>query len=205
MMDSELLLEFHGDIKMAEKNLLKQDVFPVKLWLSKTTLLTALAFGIAALIIVLAGLTIPIPGSTVVTDPRELFTTIGAGLTGPIGGILIGVFAGIAEPGGIALASLLGHIAGGIWMGFAYKKLVYERLQMPVRLLGWVGLILVYYYIFVLPGFVIGLIAFYGETTPFVELYTNLGRGVIPEALLTTIITTLVMLALPEKYRRPQW
>ncbi|MCL4297077.1 MAG: hypothetical protein KJ077_15165 [Anaerolineae bacterium] len=190
---------------MAEKNLLKQDVLPIKPWLSKPALLTALAFGITALVIVLAGLTIPIPGSTVVTDPRELFTTIGAGLTGPIGGILIGIMAGIAEPGGIALASLLGHIAGGIWMGFAYKKLVYKYLEMPARLLGWAGLILVYYYVFVLPGFVIGLITFYGEPASYVELYANLGRGVIPEALLTTVITSLVMLALPEKYRRPQW
>lgn len=190
---------------MAEKNLLKQDVPTVKSWLSKTALLTALAFGIAALVIVLAGLTIPIPGSTVVTDPRELFTTIGAGLSGPVGGILIGLLAGIAEPGGIASASLLAHIAGGIWMGFAYKKLVYERLQMPTRLLGWVGLILIYYYVFVLPGFTIGLITFHGETTPFLELYTNLAGGVIPEALLTTLITSLVMLALPEKYRRPLW
>jgi LytS/YehU family sensor histidine kinase len=190
---------------MAEKNLLEQDVLPTKSWLSKTALLTALAFGIAALVVVLAGLTIPIPGSTVVTDPRELFTTIGAGLSGPVGGILIGILAGIAEPGGIALASLLAHIAGGIWMGFAYKKLVYERLQMPARLLGWAGLVLVYYYVFVLPGFAIGLIIFYGETTSFVELYANLAWGALPEALLTTIITSLVMLALPEKYRRPLW
>ncbi len=190
---------------MVEKNLLDQDVPTFKSWISKTALLTALAFGIAALVIVLAGLTIPIPGSTVVTDPRELFTTVGAGLSGPIGGILIGILAGIAEPGGIALASLLAHITGGIWMGFAYKKLVFERLQMPTRLLGWAGLVLVYYYVFVLPGFAIGLIVFHGETASFMELYTSLGRGVVPEALLTTLITTLVMLALPEKYRKPLW
>lgn len=38
----------------------------------------AAAFGGAALAVVLAGLTIPIPGTPVVTDPREIFTTIGA-------------------------------------------------------------------------------------------------------------------------------
>lgn len=42
----------------------------------------AAAFGGAALALVLAGVTIPIPGTPVVTDPREIFTTIGASLTG---------------------------------------------------------------------------------------------------------------------------
>jgi len=45
----------------------------------------AAAFGGAALALVLAGVTIPIPGTPVVTDPREIFTTIGASLTGPMG------------------------------------------------------------------------------------------------------------------------
>ncbi|RPJ27517.1 MAG: hypothetical protein EHM33_07730 [Chloroflexi bacterium] len=62
----------------------------------KRPLLSARQVGVAA---VLAGLTIPIPGTPVVTDPREIFTTIGASLTGPIGGIVIGILAGIAESG----------------------------------------------------------------------------------------------------------
>ncbi len=48
----------------------------------------AAAFGGVALALVLAGITIPIPGTPVVTDPREIFTTTGASLTGPIGGIV---------------------------------------------------------------------------------------------------------------------
>ena len=55
----------------------------------------AAAFGGAALALVLAGVTIPIPGTPIVTDPREIFTTIGASLTGPMGGIVIGLLAGI--------------------------------------------------------------------------------------------------------------
>ena len=58
----------------------------------------ALFFGAAALAIVLGGLTIPIAGTEVVTDPRELFTVLGAALTGPVGGLIIGLLAGIAEP-----------------------------------------------------------------------------------------------------------
>jgi hypothetical protein len=169
-----------------------------------TPLIVALVFGLVALAIVLVGFTVPIPGAGVVTDPREIFVTFGAGLTGPLGALIIGILAGIAEPGGIPLASLLGHIVGALWMAFAYKKLVYERMQMPSRLLGWAILIVVYYYVFVVTGFVIGLAAFYGEADPL-GLYVALAKGVVIEVLVTTAVTTLAMLALPKKYQKPLW
>jgi hypothetical protein len=169
-----------------------------------TTLLIALVFGLVVLAIVLAGFVIPISGADVVTDPREIFVTFGSALTGPLGALIIGICAGIAEPGGIPLASLLAHIAGALWMAFAYKKFVYERLAMPKRLLGWVVLIVIYYYVFVIPGFVIGLTAFYGETNP-IALYATIGKGVVIEVLITTTVTTLAMLALPAKYHKPLW
>jgi hypothetical protein len=164
----------------------------------------AAAFGGAALAIVLAGLTIPIPGTAVVTDPREPFTTIGSSLTGPIGGIVIGILAGIAEPG-IPLASLLAHIVGCVYMGLAYKHLVYNRLQGRAFLAGWAALVLVYYYIVVVPLFVVGLILFYGDTTGFGALLAALEAGATPETILTTIVTTIIMGALPARYRRPVW
>lgn len=170
----------------------------------RTILIVAIVFGLVVLTIVLASFTVPIPGTGVVTDPREIFVTIGSALTGPLGALVIGIFAGIMEPGGIPLASLLGHLAGGLWAAFAYKSYVYERLQMPSRLAGWIVLVIIYYYIFVVPGFVIGLTAFYGETDP-VGLYMALAKGVIVEVLITTVITTLALLALPPKYHRPLW
>lgn len=166
-------------------------------------LVVAFVFGLLALGIVLAGFTIPLSVG-VVSDPRELFVTVGAALTGPIGAVIIGILAGVAEPGGIPLASLLGHIAGALWMGFAYKKLVYERLEMPVRLLGWAGLIVVYYIVFVLPGFAIGLNLFYGGES-FITFYPQMLPGVIPEMIITTVVTTLVMLALPKQFQKPLW
>ena len=171
------------------------------IWLSPVV---AVVFGLVVLTLVLGGLTVPIPGTGVVTDPREIFVTIGSGLTGPLGALIIGFFAGIAEPGGIPLASLLGHIAGALWIAFAYKKLVYERLKMPARLIGWIVLIIIYYYILVVPGFAIGLVAFYGEPD-VLGLYLALAKGVVVEVLITTIVTTLVLLALPQKYHRPLW
>ena len=176
-------------------------------------LLVAGAFGGAALAVVVAGLTLPIPGTGVVTDPREIFTTTGAGLTGPYGGLIIGVLAGIREPDGIVLASLLAHVTGGLWMGLSYKKLVYEHLEMPARVLGWMAIVVVYYYVFAVPGFVIGLAAwypdiyseFFGEGTSLIKAYYELGRGARPEVLLTLVVTTLAYLALPRRRRSPLW
>jgi hypothetical protein len=165
----------------------------------------AAAFGGAALAIVLAGLTIPIPGTPVVTDPREPFTTIGASLTGPIGGIIIGILAGIAEPG-IPLASLLAHIVGGIYNGFVYKYVTYGRFSGRMRLVAWVVQVLAYYYVFVVPLFALGVTMFYPDpTSSFVPLLLTLWASVIPESIFTTVVTTLVMALLPERFKRPLW
>jgi hypothetical protein len=163
----------------------------------------AAAFGGAALAIVLAGITIPIPGTPVVTDPRENFTTIGSALTGPIGGIVIGILAGIAEPG-IPLASLLAHIVGCVYMGFAYRQ-VYNRMQGRARLVGWAVLVPIYYVVFVVPLFVLGLIVFYPdpEYGGFFAFLGTLEAGALPEMALTTVVTTLIMAALPERFKRP--
>ena len=179
----------------------------------------ALAFGAVALVIVIAELFVPIPGTGVVTDPREIFATLGAALTGPVGGLIIGVLAGIGEAfigapaDRIPLASLLAHVAGGLWMGWAYKKLVFNRMQMPMLVLGWAALVVVYYFVFAIPGFVVGqslfypdqYVDFYGEGTSLIEAYLTLSQGVVPEALITTLITSLVIVALPRRYRRPLW
>jgi polyferredoxin len=167
----------------------------------------AAAFGGAALALVLAGVTIPIPGTPVVTDPREIFTTIGASLTGPIGGVVVGLLAGIAEPG-IPLASLLAHVVGALFNGFAYKNFSWRfKDKKALSLAAWALQVVVYYTIFVVPGFVTGLMLFYPdpEYGGFFGFLSALEAGVIPELLLTTVVTTIIMAALPEKYRRPLW
>ena len=167
----------------------------------------AAAFGGAALALVLAGVTIPIPGTPVVTDPREIFTSIGASLTGPIGGIVIGLLAGIAEPG-IPLASLLAHIVGGVFNGFVYKNVSWRfKDNKVVSLALWAVQIFVYYVLVVIPLFAVGLMAFYPdpEYGGFFAFLGALEAGAMPEALITTTVTTIIMAALPERYRRPLW
>jgi hypothetical protein len=167
----------------------------------------AAAFGGAALAVVLAGLTIPIPGTPVVTDPREIFTTIGASLTGPIGGIVIGILAGIAEPG-IPLASLLAHIVGGIYNGFVYKNLSWRNnANKGQSLVLWALQVIGYYVLIVVPLFVAGIMLFYPDPAngTFFGFLGTLEAAVIPEMIFTTTVTTIIMAALPERYRRPLW
>ena len=167
----------------------------------------AAAFGGAALALVLAGVTIPIPGTPVVTDPREIFTTIGASLTGPIGGVVIGLLAGIAEPG-IPLASLLAHVAGGVFSGFVYKNASWRfKDNKVVSLALWALQVLAYYVLVVVPGFVVGLLAFYPdpEYGSFLPFLGALELGALPEAAITIVVTTIIMAALPERFRRPLW
>ena len=167
----------------------------------------AAAFGGAALALVLAGVTIPIPGTPVVTDPREIFTTIGASLTGPVGGVVVGLLAGIAEPG-IPFASLLAHVVGGVFNGLVYKNFSWRlHEKKALSLAAWALQVFAYYTLVVVPLFVVGLMVFYPdpEYGGFFGFLGALEAGAIPEALLTTVVTTIIMAALPEKYRRPLW
>lgn len=167
----------------------------------------AAAFGGIALALVLAGVTIPIPGTPVVTDPREIFTTIGASLTGPIGGIVIGLLAGIAEPG-IPLASLLAHVFGGIFNGLVYKHFSWRlRRNKILSLAAWALQVALYYLIVVVPLFALGVVLFYPDPE-YGGFFTFLGvleAGAIPEMTFTVIVTTIIMSALPERFRRPLW
>jgi len=189
---------------MSEEDRISSDRKPL---LSARQVGVAAAFGGIALALVLAGVTIPIPGTPVVTDPREIFTTIGASLTGPIGGIVIGILAGIAEPG-IPLASLLAHIIGGVYSGYVYKNFAWKSNENRVAyLVKWAIQVLGYYFIVVIPLFVVGLMMFYPdpEYGGFFGFLAALEAGAAPEAIITTVVTTIIMAALPERYRRPLW
>lgn len=168
-------------------------------------MMLASLFGLAALLVLRAGLTVPIPGTNVVMDPREVFVTIGSALTGPLGGIVCGALAGVGAPGGVASASMLAHISGGLWMGVAYKVLVYERQKMPAMLLGWAGLILVYYYLVLMPGFILGVKFFSGQSIVLTEMYLRLAKGALPEVIVTLLVTCLILLVMPKRARRPLW
>jgi len=179
---------------------------------SKTWLFVVFVFGAAAFLVRWAGLAIPVIGPAAI-DPREVFVTLGAASTGPVGGLVIGLLAGLATiPVEVDPSSLVAHSVSGLLIGLLYK-LVYQRWRMPALLLGWAVLIAAYYYIFFTPTAmaVIMLVApgalsdLFGVELSFSQAYILLARGVFPEVVATMIVTAIILIAMPERYRRPLW
>jgi hypothetical protein len=56
---------------------------------SRMWLLVVVGFSATAFLVRWAGLVIPVIGSEVNIDPREILVTLGAALTGPVGGLVI--------------------------------------------------------------------------------------------------------------------
>ena len=180
---------------------------------SKMWLFVVLGFSAAAFLVRWAGLVIPIIGTLTNLDPREIFITLGAALTGPIGGAVIGFFAELPTFSfsvGRGINSMITHMVAGLLFGFLYK-LLYQRIRMPLLLVGWSLLVVAYYYLFIIPMFVALLLltglermsAVFGQELSFLQAYTTLGQIAWPEAVATLIITTIILIALPKKYRRP--
>lgn len=181
--------------------------------LSRTWLFVVLTFSIAAFLVRWAGLTVPVLGTTVNLGSREIFVTLGAAITGPVGGSIIGLFAGLSTlstPTG--QSDLIAHIIGGLLTGFLYKP-VYHRWRMPGLLVGWAVLVVIHYCIAVIPVYVLavslikpgGLSDVFGPDMSFFQVYSLIIKVGIPEFVVTTIITMIILAALPDKYRRPLW
>lgn len=168
----------------------------------------AAAFGAGALLVVALGLTFPIPGINVVTDPRESFVSLGGAFSGPIGAIIVGILAGILEPGAPPIVSIIAHIGGAIFAAFYYKYVFWRMRDNRVpSLVAWIIGILLYYELVVVPLFTIGLVVFFPdpEYGGFFGLLVALWGAVIPEMVLTMIITTIVLAVVPRRYIRPNW
>lgn len=169
------------------------------------SLLVSMGFGVAALLIVVTNLSVPIPGTGYLTDPREIFTVVGSALGGPLGAIIIGILAGIAVPGGVALASMLSHIASGLMVAWAYRFIVYRRQHPLAFSIIWMATVFIYYYLLLIPIFIFLLKLFNHDPSAYTIIYARLAQGVIPEVILTAIVTLLVVVALPHKTRKPSW
>ena len=102
--------------------------------LSRTWLFVVFGFSAAAFLVRWAGLVIPVIGTMTNIDPREIFVTLGAAVTGPVGGLVIGFFSGLPTIS-VALGptSIMAHSISGVLIGFLYKP-VYQRWRMPILL-----------------------------------------------------------------------
>jgi len=182
--------------------------------LNKKILLTVLLFGVAALLVVHFGLFIKLPGTNINTDLREIFVLIGAALTGPIGGGLIGFFSSIIEPQTeIRLYVLIQHVISGTLIGLLYKRYIYEKFAMPYYLAAWIFLVVLYYYLFYWPIMIITFFVFpnlyssliAGEQPVLILNAWDFIKGWFPEVIITTSITCAIWIALPPRYRQPLW
>lgn len=87
-------------------------------------------------------------------------------------------------------------------VGLAYRWL-FERVKMPGRLLPWAGIVVAIYIlnspiIITLQSFLIGGV----DLLPAI-LFSY--RTYWPQALFDIVVTSLIFVALPARYRRPQW
>ncbi|KAF0151881.1 MAG: multi-sensor hybrid histidine kinase [Ignavibacteria bacterium] len=195
---------------MPAKNLIFQKL---KLLLPVNALIIALIAGSISLISIYANVHFYIPGTNVLSDAREIFNSLGAAISGPVGGFIIGTISCLISPSEeIKFYIIFQHWVSAVWIGWAYKKLIFEKMKMPELILGWFFLILVYYFITYLPGYFITYFFFpnvyhslVGGELPPVETLLKLFRGWVPEIIFTSIYTSLVIIALPNRFRKPLW
>ena len=145
----------------------------------------------------------------------ELFTTLSAALGGPIAsvGTIFVVYSvhSILHPDifpdltsfFIMLEDGVAHLSAMLMVALVYNKFLYPRAKQTDVFLGsWFLLVGAYYYLALLPLSVVFLNLIdpaRGAT------YATFARGFLPEYLGTAIITTLIWLAAPIRYRRPLW
>ena len=173
----------------------------------------AVATGTISLISIITNVHFYIPGTNALSDAREIFNSLGAAISGPIGGIIIGTISCIISPTDeLRYYIIFQHWVSAVWIGWAYKKLVYEKTGMPNLAWAWILLIFVYYIPSYIPVYFITYFffpdvytSFVGGSFPPLEAILKLYQGWIPEIIFTTVYTTLIIIALPESYRKPLW
>jgi hypothetical protein len=179
----------------------------------------SLIFAFLGWLILIAGFSLPIPGLDANIGVSEIFNLIAAILGGPItvviGNILFGIFGyslvvSNAHPWPISfyltLADVVAHIISLILVSFCYRYF-YERAKRyeqakrnAIAIASWILISIVYYFVLIPLQVTLVNLVIPGSLT-IVELF----RGTLPEILATTFITTLILLALPKRYRRPLW
>ena len=178
-------------------------------------LIISVILGICGFLLVYNEVYFILPGTNLLTDMREIFVIIAAALFGPIGGGIVAILTCLYDPNPELLPYIISqHIVTAILFSFYYKKIVYEKLTMPLLIVGWAFGIFLYYFVFYLPVFLTVYLfnsPFFNQIVPnsnglfdiMEVLY--LYSGWMPEFLFTTVFTSLIIIALPEQYRKPLW
>ncbi|MCC6398659.1 MAG: PAS domain S-box protein [Bacteroidetes bacterium] len=176
-------------------------------------LLISVLFGVAALFTILGGLYIRIPGTGAIADPREIIVTLGSAFVGSVGGLIIGIVAGLGDPDpAFRVFIIVLHVVGCIWIGWAYNRLAHDRIRMPGLLLGWNGILFIYYFVCIIPVLVTTRVVapevffhLFPPDRPVLESILLQLKGLALRYVVTAVATSLILLALPRNYRAPLW
>ena len=172
-----------------------------------------LILGALSYLTTVANLTIQIT-EDLFLGPWEIFNILSAALFGPIGllitelgldisgyvYIIKGVF---PAPQGIyyVVANYIAHYVALLPVALGYR-FIYQRMRMPPLLAGWVLAVGIFYLVGIALLVPLHNIAVPGLGSSYKDFFNS---SVLLEFVLVTIITSLIMLALPGRYRRPQW
>ena len=184
---------------------------PVK----KTTwvpIVGGLIFGTLSYLITVADITIRI-SENLILGPWEIINSLSAALFGPIGLLITEL--GLDISGYVYLikgvypapqdiyfmvGNYIAHSVAMLFVAFSYR-FIYQRLKVPRLIAGWILVMGIYYLIGVTLQVSLFNIAVPGLGASYAVWFSNVRL----EFVLVTVVTSLILVALPERYRRPQW
>jgi hypothetical protein len=171
-----------------------------------------LAFGALSYLITVADVTVRI-SEDLILGPWEIPNTLSAALFGPIGLLITELGLDISgylylirgvypapQDAYFMVGDYIAHSVAMLVVAFGYR-FVYRRMRMPLLLAGWVLLMGVYYLVGVTLQVSLFNVAVPGLGASLEVWF----RNVRLELILVSGITSLTLLALPERYRKPQW
>jgi hypothetical protein len=178
----------------------------------RTPIIGGLVFGTLSFLISAANITIQI-SEDLILGPWEILNTLSAALFGPIGlfitelgldisGYLYFIKGVYPAPQDIffMVGNFVAHCVAMLFVAFSYR-FIYRRTKVPRLLAGWVPVMGIYYLVGVFLQVSLFNLAVPGLGASYAAWFSNVRL----EFVLVTVITSLILLALPERYRKPQW
>jgi hypothetical protein len=172
-----------------------------------------LIFGVVSFLTTAANLTIQI-SQDLILGPWEILNVISAALFGPVGLLITELGLDISgylylikgtypapQDYYFMLGNYIAHVVALLIVAFCYR-FVYQRMKMPRLLAGWILIIIIYYVVGVTLSVYMHNLAVPGLGATLSGYFT---RSILLELLIVMIITSLILLALPARFRKPQW
>lgn len=171
-----------------------------------------LIIGALSFLISAANITIQV-SKDLILGSWEIFNTISAALFGPIGllitqlgmdtGVYLYLLKGVSPESqniDFIMCDCVAYCVSMLTLAFGYK-FIYTRIKMPLLLAGWILILGVYYVMLAILQ-----VFLYNTFVPEVEAtYMFYFNNIPVELTLIIIMTSLILLGLPARYRKPQW